>query len=81
LVKWSDDFPTLTLRGLILRYFSSKQELREIFNEFKYLRVDDFNTNMLGVDFSLWIVSGFNDGESLQQFNMMEHYKNVAKPK
>jgi len=81
LVKWSDAFPTLALRGLILRYFSSKQELREIFNEFKYLRVDDFNTNMLGVDFSLWIVTGFKDGEFLKQFNMMEHYENVAKPK
>ena len=81
MVKWSDDFPTLTLRELILRYFSSKQELREIFNEFKYLRVDDFNTNMLGVDFSLWIVTGFKDGEFLKQYNMMEHYENVAKPK
>lgn len=78
IVKWSDDFPTKALRGLMLRYFSSKEELKNLFSEFKFLRVDDFDTNMLGIDFSLWIVTGFKDGENLKNFDMMRHYRNVV---
>jgi SAM-dependent methyltransferase len=79
-VRWADDHPTEGLRGLTLRYFESKSELARIFSNFENLRVDDFMSNMLGIDFHLWLVTGMKKGGNATGFDMIDHYSKVGKP-
>ena len=80
LVRCAPGYPTEGLRGMVLRYFDSKDKLASLFTGFKHLRVDDYDDGLLGVQHSLWVVTGCKDGSNLRQFDMMEHYGRMAKP-
>ena len=52
-----------------------------MFKGFKYIRVDDYGSNMLGMDNYWWIVTGFKPGKNLLSFNFLNYVGNIAKPK
>tara|TARA_A100001388_G_scaffold271421_1_gene250208 strand:+ start:518 stop:1258 length:741 start_codon:yes stop_codon:yes gene_type:complete len=79
IVVWDETHPTKGLRGLKLRYFNSKKTLGNLFSKFKNIRIDDFYTNMLGIEFDLWILSGFKHSDDLSTFDMFKHYQNIEK--
>ena len=77
-VRWSDTHPTHQLRGMLLRHFDTKQELADSFSEFDDVRVDTLTTDLLGIKFELWIVTGKKPGiHSVESFNMNDHYANI----
>jgi len=77
-VRWSDTHPTQQLRGMLLRHFETKQELADAFSEFVDVRVDTLTTDLLGINFELWIVSGKKPGSILlDTFSIDDHYGNI----
>lgn len=76
--RWSQTHPTHQLRGMQLRYFSSKDELYSEFGIFEGVRVDTLTTDFLGVPFELWIVTGQKDGaRSKSVFDIESHYGDI----
>ncbi len=64
----------------MIRYFDSKEKLKKLFKGFKFLRVDDCGSNVLGANHYMWVVTGFKGGMNLRKFSMFNHCRNIAKP-
>ncbi len=62
--EWDTNFPTKYLRGAKLKYFDEKDELKAYFADFDSVRIDDFSTNFLGIEFSLWILTARKAAQS-----------------
>jgi SAM-dependent methyltransferase len=81
LVRWSETHPTSHLRGMTLRYFETKDDLAPLFEGFANVRLDDLRSNILGIDFHLWVVTAQKPKDELVSFDMQDHYGNIERIK
>ena len=58
LVKWSNDHPSLRIRGATLYQPKTENELKSLFYRFKDLRVFITESNQLPIFQSWWYITG-----------------------